>query len=212
VKRIGITQRVELIAAYGERRDCLDQQWTVLMEAAGLTVTPIPNGLTDVIAWAEACELDGLVLSGGNDLSHMPSAVNIAPERDRTEASLLCWAERNRIPVLAICRGMQMMHCWLGGELERIEGHVACRHPIRIPCGSTRLAGRDGELVNSFHSWGISRNSLASTVSELAWSEDGYVEAFEHNNLPWVGVMWHPERESPFSIRDLDLLRSQFLD
>ena len=65
MKRIGVTQRVELIASYGERRDCLDQQWTVLLESIGFAVTPIPNGLADVIAWVEAWELDGLLLSGG---------------------------------------------------------------------------------------------------------------------------------------------------
>lgn len=212
MKRIGITQRVELISGYGERRDCLDQQWAVLLEKVGLTAIPIPNGLADVIAWVEASELDGLLLSGGNDLAHLASAINIAPERDRTEALLLSWAERKRIPVLAICRGMQMMYCWLGGELERVQGHAGCRHRIKISCDSSRLAGRDGDFVNSFHNWGIPRQGLPSTVSELAWSEDEYVEAFQHNSLPWLGIMWHPERVTPFSTSDLYLLRSQFIN
>ncbi len=211
MKRIGITQRVELVASYAERRDCLDQQWASLLEAAGLSMLAIPNGLMDAVAWAEAQALDGLLLSGGNDLAHLPGATNIAPERDRTEASLLRWAEEKRIPVLAVCRGMQMMHCWFGGELERVEGHVARRHSIEVVDTCALLAGRNEGTVNSFHGWGIPRTGLVQGVSELAWSEDGHVEAFQHNRLPWLAIMWHPEREVPFFAGDLDLLRTQFL-
>lgn len=211
MKRIGVTQRVESVAGYGERRDCLDQQWASLLDAAGLSILPIPNGLSNVAAWAEFQALDGLLLSGGNDLAHLPDAANIAPERDRTEDLLLRWAEEKRAPVLAVCRGMQMMHCWLGGGLDRIEGHVACRHSIEIAKDSELLAGWKEDTVNSFHGWGIPRKSLARGVTELAWSEEGYVEAFQHNTHPWLGIMWHPERESPFFARDINLLRTQFL-
>lgn len=212
MKRIGVTQRVELVTNYGERRDCLDQQWASLLDAAGMSMLPIPNGLRDVVSWVEAQNLDGLLLSGGNDLAHLTGATNIAPERDRTESLLLFWAEENRIPVLAVCRGMQMMHCWLGGgALEPIEGHVARRHPIEVANGSALLADRSEATVNSFHGWGIPRTSLAQEVCELAWSEDGHVEAFQHIRLPWLAIMWHPERESPFFSGDIVLLRAQFL-
>lgn len=210
MKRIGVTQRVELILGYDERRDCLDQRWASLLDAAGLSILPIPNGLTNVEAWAESQALDGLLLTGGNDLSHLPGATNVAPERDRTEALLLRWAEERRVPVFAVCRGMQMMHCWLGGRLERVEEHVARRHVIVVATGCDLLDGRNESSVNSFHGWGIPRTSLVQGVSELAWSKDGYVEAFLHTTLPWLGIMWHPERETPFFAGDVNLLRSHF--
>lgn len=199
--RIGITQRVEVIPSYGERRDCLDQQWFRFLESLGFTPVPVPNQLYDVKQWALDLGLEGLVLSGGNDLAHLPDASNAAVERDRTEAQLLAWAQEHAVPVIGVCRGLQMMYVWLGGRLEPVSGHVAVRHSLLPAVQATDVFARFTE-VNSFHNWGITQSGVPASVIPQCLSPEGDIEAFRHASLPWAGIMWHPEREVPFSESD----------
>lgn len=212
-QRVGITQRVELVAAHGERRDCLDQNWTRLLAALELQPVPVPNGLDDPAGWLADLALSGLILSGGNDLAHLPAAEHPAPERDRTEAALLAAAAALKLPVLGVCRGLQMMNLDLGGRLERVAGHVAVRHPLR-PCEGSAVDCPLADLpdVNSFHEWAIPRAALAPMLEAIAVADDDTVEAVRHRALPWLGIMWHAEREAAFTAPDLSLLSRLFLE
>ena len=129
------------------------------------------------------CRPSLIVLSGGNDIGN-------ELERDATEAALLDCAQRNSLPVLAVCRGMQMLQCYLGGALTPVVGHVQCEHPIHAAGGQTLQS----LTVNSFHDWSIPQSSLAEGLRSLYLHDDGTVEAAIHKNHPWLGVMWHPER------------------
>ncbi len=207
--RIGITQRVEVVAAYGERRDCLDQQWQVLFEQLGYQLVPAPNRLRNPAEWAVSQALEGLVLTGGNDLADLPGAGNPAPERDRTEAGLLAWARDKACPVLGVCRGLQLINVWQGGALIRVDGHVASRHALAVSV-DTVPGLDDGMEVNSFHGWGVPEDGLGEALEVLARAPDGSIEALRHETLPWLGIMWHPEREHPFIDNDLRLIRTVF--
>jgi len=197
LKRIGISQRVEMASTYYERRDCLDQAWTQLFERVGLDLVPVPNTLNDVKSWAQRQALDGILLSGGNDLSNLPNADNPAPERDACEMALLLWAQSLHLPVVGVCRGMQMINSYLGGTLTEVRGHIARIHTVR-PLTNSPLF-HEYSMVNSFHSWGIGLSDLAPDLELLVLSDDNVVEAFRHKSLPWFGVMWHPERDNGFS-------------
>ncbi len=192
--RIGITQRVEVLADRGERRDALDQAWTTWIGQAGDLAVPIPNTADDVVAFVRALELDAIVFSGGNDLAHLDGATNAAPERDATERALLHHATESGLPVLAVCRGMQMLVTFWGGQLTPVTGHVGTPHAIERVFSPWGL--RAGP-VNSFHDWGIAPDGVGATLEVLATAPDGSVEAVAHRTLPQVGVMWHPERAVP---------------
>lgn len=181
-----ISQRVDLLPQRGERRDALDQAWgATLQELLGRSVLmlPVPNRAQDVPAMAAACRPSLIVLSGGNDIGG-------APERDATEAALLDSAQASGVPVLAVCRGMQMVQHYLGGVLAPVTGHVRCEHPVLAAPGQTLPA----LTVNSYHDWGIRQTELAADLRSLYLHEDGTVEAAVHVRHPWLGVMWHPER------------------
>ena len=210
MKRIGLTLRVEEIADFGERRDCLDQRWVSLLAALRLDPIPIPNSLSDPVDWAERQNLAGLILTGGNDLSLLPEADRPAPERDGTETALLQWAATAKTPVFGVCRGLQMMNHYSGGRLVPIEAHVATRHPLRTSADD-RLFAQHRE-VNSFHAWGIPAAVLADNLEPRAWSENWCIEAAVHRTLPWLAIMWHPERETPFAEADLSLIDNFFND
>lgn len=190
--RLIVSQRVDLPSGRGERRDALDQRLVAFLAQAGASPIPVPNALDAAArgAWLRDVDPHGIVLSGGND-------IGVMPERDATEADLLAFAHSRSLPLLGICRGMQMMAHAAGGRLARVAGHVRTRHV---------LTGPDARETNSYHEWALA--DCPPGYSVTARSEDGGIEAIRHAALPWRGWMWHPERETEFAARDCADLRA----
>ena len=194
MKAVGVTQRISVVPAYGERRDCLDQSWTKFLAACGLLPVLLPNVIEVALALCEATGIDGLVLTGGNDLAALGGD---APERDAVENALLDLAERHRLPVVGVCRGMQVIQQRFAIPLRRVEGHVTQRQVIRI--------NGEAKEVNSYHHFAAFDTRPPLDVWAVA--EDGVVKAIRHSAQPMTGIMWHPERSAPFSPADVVLFR-----
>ena len=192
MKRIYLTQRVEQIESIGERRDALSQEWAELAEACGFLPIPLPNRLPTVRRLLEELPPDGILLTGGNNLA---SCGGDAPERDQVERYLIERSLADRIPLLGVCRGAQMLIRYFGTPLQRVEGHVSLDHPLS-----------NGGTVNSFHSWGA--RECRPPLTDLAWSADGVLEAVRHRDCSWIwGVMYHPERYHPFRAQDIEFMK-----
>jgi gamma-glutamyl-gamma-aminobutyrate hydrolase PuuD len=193
--RIGLTMRVVHADGYDEPRDALAQNWHgFLREAFPLAAwLPIPNlGAPAARQYCERWGINRLILTGGED-------IGTSPLRDATELDLLAWAQQGAIPVLGVCRGMQLMTVQAGGALKRVEGHVRARH---------ELAGAITQSVNSFHAQGLAVCPAGYRV--LATAVDGEIEAIARHDRRWAGWMWHPERESTFNPGDVARLRELF--
>ncbi len=160
--------------------------------------------------------LDGLILAGGADIDPAsydaephPETRGSWPDRDRFEISLAQRALERDIPLLGICRGMQLLNVALGGSLDqhlpesvgnevhRAVGGTFGEHQVRLApdslaCGA---AGREGFVVLSHHHQGVERVGEGLRVS--GWSvEDDLVEAIElPGNRFALGVVWHPEED-----------------
>lgn len=208
VKRIGLTQRVEVVAGRSERRDCLDQSWFPTLASADLLPVPLPNLLADPAIALDEYRLDGIILTGGNDLAFVENADCTAPERDRFERGLLELCTVRNLPVLGVCRGMQHLVSFHGGTITRVSGHVSSTHRI-IGTGLTDLAIDEGRVVNSFHGYGVHGVGIPACLAIAAVAEDETVEAVSHRSLPQWGIMWHPER-APVSMMDTRLLTALF--
>lgn len=196
-----------------------DYMYAVYM-AGGLPCAIAPPedraDLCDAEAAAEMCDLaQGLVLTGGDDLSPdmygadpHPRLGPISPLRDRFELALARAALQADLPVLGICRGMQVLNVAAGGGLiQDIESCIPGAHAHRIsaprwyPTHSVTLAsqsilrkvsGRDVIMVNSFHHQAV--GPAAPGFQVTARSGDGIVEAIEKTDSRFaVGVQWHPE-------------------
>lgn len=157
-------------------------------------------------------QIDALVLTGGSDVNPAlygeerdPRTERSEDTRDRMELDLLKQAIARDLPVLAICRGLQLMNVFQGGSLQQhMEGHVrrtadrgAPAHRVRIVPGS-RLAGIVGtELlpVNSRHHQAVKQLGRGLTISAVA-ENDETVEGLEREGSRFViAVQWHPENQ-----------------
>jgi len=203
MKIVAVSQRVDHYPDRNERRDALDQRLTTFLMVAGFVPVPVPNGLYKSLpdgrydhealgGWLAAVKPQVFVLSGGNDIGQ-------CRDRDLTEDWLLDHASQHQMPLLGICRGMQMMTHRAGTGLRPIQGHVGTRH-----CLAGEIAGE----VNSYH--GFSLATCPAGFEILARSEDGEIEAIRHQFLPWEGWMWHPEREEDFAARDVQRIKALF--
>lgn len=159
----------------------------------------------------------GLMLSGGADVDParygetMNGARDLAPERDEMEFALLEIALERGLPVLAICRGMQVLNVALGGTLhqdlatefdasishDRWRDIDASIHEIRPERPGLLSGVFNGEATkqNSAHHQGVER--LAAGLTAVGYAPDGLIEAVEYRQGGgWtVGVQWHPERK-----------------
>lgn len=218
MRRIGITQRVMFLEKIRERRDCLDQRWYLFAGLLGVDLLPLPNRLQDPAAYARRLQVDALIFSGGNDLASEPLSIDedeallrqgIAIERDFTENQLLKMAAEDGLPVVGVCRGLQAINQHFGGRLSRVsaEQHVAVTHSVRFLDRRWQECYGETTVVNSYHNWGVQSEGLAAALTPVAVDEDGFVEALRHNQHPIYGVMWHPERENPFSSGDVKSFR-----
>ncbi|MBT4688844.1 MAG: C26 family cysteine hydrolase domain-containing family, partial [Rhodospirillaceae bacterium] len=198
--RIGLTQRVDVISSRGERRDGLDQRWQPLFAELGALAVPLPNDAASAAALVDGLGLEGIVLTGGNDVAEAPQAANVAPERDRLERDLIAQCLARNLPLLGVCRGMQMINVALGGRLERTTDHAGVDHHV-VAVENSHWP--DQWRVNSYHDVCIPMAGLAPSLRCLARAENGDVEAFAHMEAQCHGIMWHPERESPVRAEDL---------
>ncbi len=206
MNHIAVTQRVDLVESYDERRDAIDQRWTDFLLTLDLLPVFIPNDLAYAKRLTRDFPPDGVLFTGGNSLCRYGGR---APERDEMEHFLLKWSMGREIPVLGVCRGMQVIQDYHGIPLEPVSGHVATRHPLQST-GEGRLAPVMNQMsdVNAYHELGA--NTTTGDLITVAKAPDGVVMAVEHKTKPVFGVMWHPEREEPFRKEDQGLFRAVF--
>ena len=180
------------------------------LERAGgrpVLIPPSEHGIEETLD-----AVDGLVFSGGSDLDPdlydqepHDETFGVVPERDRAELALLEAALARDLPVLAVCRGSQVLNVARGGDLVQHlpdlvgdEKHkhtpgTFADHDITLQPG-TRLASLLGDHapVKSHHHQGFGR--VGDGLRVAAYAEDGTIEAVEDPSHPFaLGVLWHPE-------------------
>lgn len=198
---LGLTQRMTTAYEGREKRDCLAHDWHPFMAAVGRRWIALPNDPEAAPTLAEALDLGGVILTGGDD-------IGVFPERDRTEAALVDWCRARSRPILGVCRGLQFLCSHFGGSLAGVDAgvHVAKRHGIEYGDGRVRE-------VNSFHNFSpVFPDADASFPLRVAakCQADGAIEAAAGEGIR--GVMWHPEREESPHPEDVELFRRHFGD
>jgi len=215
---------------------------TAISEAGGVPLPiPLSGNRNDLAQVYEM--IDGLLLSGGGDVSarfydgkDSDLITYIDEERDENELLLARWAMGDELPILAICRGIQLLNVAAGGTLhadvptsfpDSPLRHATPRdiprdhraHSVRVTSGtllSTALgcnqvdngsAGNELVEVNSMHHQAL--DTVGDPFRVVAWATDGVIEAIEPaemNGHYWLGVQWHPEE----MIHSSDYMRRLF--
>ncbi len=216
---IGITAAVEdaSYSAWTAPHALVPLAYVRAIERAGgrpVLLPPADEGVEETLD-----AVDGIVFSGGSDVDPgaygaepHPETKGVDPARDRFELTLLAAALERDMPVLAVCRGSQVLNVARGGDLvqhlpdelgddrHRHTPGVFADHDVELREG-TRLASILGDRapVKSHHHQGYGR--LGAGLEEAAWADDGTVEALEDGTRRFaVGVLWHPEEGEDFAL------------
>jgi putative glutamine amidotransferase len=212
---IGICSAIERAswAAWGEVVVNLSPRtYSLAVQRAGGLALVLPPDDAAAEAPDELLDmLDALILAGGSDIDPAsygakpdPETKGSWPERDRFEIALGTRALERDMPVLGICRGMQMLNVIQGGtlnqhlglQLHRHTPGAFCDHGVRLEPGSlaARVIGGERTAVKSAHHQGV--GELGEGVIATGWAEDDVVEAIELPDRSFaVGVLWHPEED-----------------
>ena len=203
----------------GVRTYRFNGNYTAALAAAGGLPVAIPLDLPEATLSALFSRLAGLCLAGGDDVdpacygeARHPALGAVDGARDRTEIWLSRRALAEQLPVLAICRGIQVLNVAAGGTLyqdlsaQRSDslphGYRPSSanpwdrptHRIRLAPDSSlaRLLATDELHTNSFHHQAVKQ--VAEGFTPVAWADDGVIEAIEATGQPFIiGVQWHPE-------------------
>jgi putative glutamine amidotransferase len=216
---IGITSYAEEVRWGGWREDAavVPLAYVRAVEHAGgraLVVPPSEDGLDETLD-----VLDGVIFSGGGDLDPSVYGADPHPEtdapqaaRDAAELRMLEAALDRDMPLLAICRGSQVLNVARGGDLvqhlpdevghdeHRHEPGTFSDHDVRVEPRSKlgRLLGEHSP-VKSHHHQGFGR--IGNGLQEVAWAEDGVVEGLEDPEKRFaLGVLWHPEEGEDYAL------------
>jgi putative glutamine amidotransferase len=216
---IGITSYAEQIrwGVWTEDAALVPLSYVTAIEHAGgrpLVVPPAADGVEETLD-----ALDGVLFSGGTDLDPglygaEPHPETDPPRRQRDEAELrMLEAALDRdMPVLAVCRGSQLLNVARGGDLVQhlpdAVGHEQHRHTPGAFADHAVTVARDSRLgallgehapVKSHHHQGY--GEIGAGLREVAWAEDGLVEGLEDSEKRFaVGVLWHPEEGEDFAL------------
>ena len=216
---IGLCMAVERASwgAWNEEAVLLPRSYARAVQRAGGLALMLPPDPELVERPDEVLDrIDALVLTGGADID--PRSYGAEPhaftagtsaERDEFELALARAALARDMPLLGICRGMQLLNVALGGGIEQhlpdVVGHEMHRevpgtfadHRVKLEPGSlaARVIGRESEAVKSHHHQAIA--GLGDGLVATGWSlDDGVVEAIEQPELRFaLGVLWHPEED-----------------
>ena len=199
IPKIAISQRIVTNSTYHEVRDCLSQEWPSWVTATfpGAVMVPIPNAPMMIPCWWNELKPDALILSGGNNIGDRPL-------RDKTEAVALRIARGQGLPILGICRGLQLLAKELGETIETEircktgENHIAQDHPVIVEAvPELGIQVPMSIEVNSFHEQGVIASDIKSQGLVFATSIGGVVEGIYHDRYKMLGLQWHPERTCP---------------
>ena len=193
-----------------------------VLRAGGEPIVVAPQSFATDDASELLSRFDGLVLMGGPDVDPAlygqqasPNVYGVSPQQDRFESAMLRAAIANELPVLAVCRGMQLANVVLGGTLVQhladlpnaasLVAHAPGEFPVGAEfalhdvelsdgCWLARATGAVRVRGASFHHQGIDR--LAPGFVPVGRAPDGLLEAIEHETHRIIGVQWHPEDTS----------------
>ena len=172
---------------YSTYIDFIDHYWINYFKFKKISFYSIPNISTYKYNFSKNF-IKLIILPGGNDLY---SKNKMSKTRLKVEFELIKYGLKNDIPILGICRGMQVINLFFKGKQKKIIGHMKSKHQIFF---KKKFFTKTKMSVNSFHNFCIPIKNMSRKFSVIALDQDNNVEIFKHKKKKIYGFMWHPER------------------
>lgn len=198
-KLIGVTPRT--LTEDGVLKQFVNQTYVDALIGCGFNVIMLTLDNPNPEDIFELC--DGFLVTGGSDLdpacfgetNDEGLSKGINPSLDILDKMVVEYAAKTKKPMLGICRGHQSINAFLGGTLHQHIGddHKGIAYDHKAKTIKNRLLDFDEEIIiNSYHHQAV--KDVAPNMTAIAWHPDGTNEAIIHNELPIIGVQWHPEK------------------
>ena len=171
--------------------DFVDHYWINYFKLKKLSFFSLPN-ITNYKIDLFKNKIELIILPGGNDLF---SKDKISKARLKIEFGLIKYGLKKKIPILGICRGMQVINLFFKGKQSRIYGHMKTRHKIFF---KNKFFAKKILNVNSYHNFGIPIKKISNDLKVIAVDKNDNVEMFKHKKKNIYGFMWHPERNKNY--------------
>ena len=201
---VGITPQKIKHPLYNEVGYYVNEKWQLLSDIIGIELIILTSlDITEKLISNKT--ISAIILSGGGNLSPSfpennnylnKTTNNIDIERERIEKKLIDFSLSSKTPLLGICRGMQAIGKYFGGELISVTEHVNTRHNLKYFCPI--IKEEINKNVNSYHDFGFSLPSIPSSL-EIVASHKNIVEKLVHKEKKIVGIMC-TQREENFVI------------
>ena len=196
MKKIAVTQRT--LSFYGSPHDALDRKWFEFFDEVGIAPILLPNHATlaEELIWNAG--VDGFLLTGGETPVEYDGT---NPVRDLVDSMCIDIARSRELPLIGVCRGMECLLVRSGVTLSLMnQSHIGPGHLVRFSDGREAIK-------NSYHTYGIIGRSCGP-FEVIGTAEDGSIEAVTSGKM--LGIMWHPERYTPFHADDIEFFQRWF--
>ena len=195
-KYVLISQSLIYNKARNELSDFIDIRLINFFIKLNYIPITISNFYNNPDFYLNSFRFSAIILTGGSDFGKFP-------RRDKLENNLIKYSIRKKVPLIGICRGMQMINRFFNGRLIKIDHHVRDNHLIRDTKNNRTI------MVNSYHNYAISEKKIHKDLLILfRCLKDSSIEAFKHRKYKILGIMWHPEREKTFKNYDKKLIKN----
>ena len=205
--KILISQRIGK-DKHGEYFDYLENNYIDFFEKFNITPILLPNKIKDIIRFFKKNNCQRIILTGGENINPKLYRKKITSKpkyhyiRDRNEITLIKLSIKEKIPLLALCRGFQLVNIYFGGKLDiNIDKtslkHKEKKHKLKLIEPFAKIFRKKSFTVNSYHKQGVSVKNIAKCLTPMAITKDNrLIELYKHIDLPIIGVQWHLERKS----------------
>ena len=194
-----VSTRITEELKYHEIRDSISHDLINNLESNGFLPVLIPNSEIRPEQYYKKIKFNLFILSGGDNLIFENKITSINKEkqkRDIVEKKFLKFCISKNIPVIGICRGMQLINVYFDGSLTLLNNktHNNGLHNIKIERFAKTIFPNSFLFVNSFHNNVVLENDISNQLIPFMYAEDDSIEALVHKKYPILGVMFHPER------------------
>ena len=197
--KIGLTGRIIYKTKYDEYRECLDVRWSAFVKNQLQALPVLIPSTIDPAFYIKQLQIHAIILTGGNNIGSISNCLEDI-YRDNYETRKINESLKLGIPIIGVCRGMQMIATYFGQKIEPVSNHVAVKHNIKANKKDPFYEIISSlSPVNSYHDYKVSE--LPRNFHALAYSDDGVIEAFMWHAKKVFGLMWHPERVTSSNIQ-----------